>query len=90
MNFSGFWINKQSDELIKLTGPHGGDNYTLEYDHNGNEFQTIETIPIYISNDKHALLAHSKKFGRCDIFILSPECFRIGDEIFEKHNQKKE
>ncbi len=59
MNFSGIWINKQSDELIKLSGTNGSDEYLLEYSHNGNDFQNSEIISIYLSNEQHALYASS-------------------------------
>jgi len=88
MNFSGLWINKQTGEIIKLSGPHGSDDYILEYGHDGNDFKLTETVPIYHSDDKHALLAHSEKFGRRDIFKINSERFQIGDEVFEKYKQR--
>ena len=89
MNFYGLWVNKQTGEIIKLSGPNDGDDYILEYDFNGNDFSVRETISIYHTNSKHALLAHSEKFGRRDIFKISPECFQIGDLIFEKYDPKE-
>lgn len=90
MNFSGIWINKQNGELIKLSGPNGSDYYELEYDYKGNDFQNSERIPIYLTFGQHALLDHSIKFGKRDIFILGPNRIRIGEEIFNRQISDKE
>ena len=87
MNFNGFWQNRTTKELIKLTSQPESDDYSLEYD---NDLKTFETIQIFISNSKHALLPYSNKFGRRDIFILSPDSIKIGDIIFDKFVNKNE
>jgi hypothetical protein len=78
MIFNGIWQNRNSGEIIKIFGPIGGDEYWFEYD------DSKEKVPIFISNADHALLVNSKKFGRNDIFIISPNTFRIGSEIFDR------
>lgn len=82
MIFNGIWQKRDSDEIIRISGPIGGDEYWLEYDH----FR--EKVMIFISNSNHALLVSSKKFGRNDIFILSPDIFKIGSEVFERKLDK--
>lgn len=84
LKFEGIWISKNNGEIIELSGPNGGDDYILEYEHNGNNFQKTENISIYHTNDKHARL-HSEKFTKRDIFRISSERFQIGKDVFEKH-----
>jgi len=81
MNFNGFWKNSITKELIKITSQHESDSYILEYD---NDFKTFETIQIFITNSKHALLPFSEKFGKQDIFIISPDNIKIGSIIFDR------
>jgi len=86
MSFNGIWQNRTTKELIILTNQPESDDYTLEYD---NDFKISETIQIFVSNSKHALLPYSNKFGRQDISILSPDSIKIGDIIFDRHVNNK-
>lgn len=88
MNFTGLWINKENNEIIKLTKFNHLDDYTLEYDFDGLNFKSSEIVSIYNSNEKHALLISPKKFGRNDIIILGINNFQIGEMMFEKKDEK--
>ena len=90
MKFNGLWKNRANGELIEFTGPKGSDEYFLEYDKFENTFMTSETVQIFISNKNHALLPHSKKFGRSNIFILSPDSYRIGNTIYDRYLDREE
>jgi hypothetical protein len=78
MKFSGIWQNRYTNEEIKIFGPLGSDDYWLEYDNDK------ERIFIFRSNEKHALLTDSKKFGRTDIFIISSNIIKIGSIVFDR------
>ena len=82
MIFRGTWSNQTNNELIRITGPNGSDEYFLEYDFDGHDFKSKEEIPIYISSKDHALLANSTKFGRSDIRIIDKDSFSIKEELF--------
>jgi len=76
------WKYERDNDLFSLTGTNNFDEYFLEYSIN-NETIT-ETINIFISNEKHALLADSKKFGRTDIFIFDNNTVEINKKTYKR------
>ena len=86
MNFTGLWIDKQTNETIKISYLNGADEYLLEYEYEKNEFKRSENIQIFCSDKKHALLSDSEKFGRQDISIRSQELIQIGKIRYHKYS----
>jgi len=81
MGFQGLWKIADTDETLMINGPLGSDQYTFEYSING---QSDERLSIFLSNDKQALLANSKVYGRSNITIIDGDSFFIGDQRFTR------
>lgn len=84
MNINGCWQNRETKEIIKFFGIQGTDEYLLEYD---KDFNTSERVQIFKSDNNHALLVNSNKFGRQNI-IYSTNKIIIGEIEFDKHQEK--
>lgn len=89
MKFNGLWKNRTNGEFIEFTGPQESDEYFLEYDEPENSFRS-EKVQIFITNENHALLTYSEKFGRSDISILSPDSYEIRGNVFDRCSNREE
>ena len=76
------WKCKGSDDLFSLKSTANSDEYFLEYSIDNESI--IETIGIFISNEKHALLVYSNKFGRTDISILDKDNIVINNKQYQR------
>lgn len=88
MKFEGIWVNPNNNDRIQIYGPLGGDDYDLEYNFNGEIYLNKESVSIYLSDEKHALLTNSEKFGRGDINIFEKDKISICRQIFIKNKKK--
>ena len=84
MKISGLWKNEKNNEVIKISGPFGSDEYTLEYELINNEFQKSDELQLFISNDKHIHIAKSEKFISKDIFIINPDLFKVDNQLYKR------
>ncbi|MCF8371986.1 MAG: hypothetical protein K9H64_10210 [Bacteroidales bacterium] len=83
MSFQGTWKNINTGDLIRLLELPKGDVYLLEYDYDGQTFQTEEEVSIYISNPIRAHIPDSIRFGRSEIHVESEKRIIINNEIYE-------
>jgi hypothetical protein len=82
----GNWKCEEINDLISINATSNDDEYLLEY--KLNEENVSELIDIFFSNDKHALLKASKKFGRINIFILNDHTIKINNKVYKKMNYR--
>jgi hypothetical protein len=76
------WKCDKDNDSFSLNGTKNFDEYILEY---AVDNETItEPISIFISNQKHALLVSSNRFGRTDIFIFDDNTIEINKKTYKR------
>jgi hypothetical protein len=81
MDFTGRWKFDEMDETLKISCPSGSELHIFTY---SSKSKTNENVAIFLSNHRYARLAHSKIFGRADIFIIDIDTFLIDDQKFTR------
>ncbi len=87
MSLSGTWKHRLSSKTLEIFGPlpEGGDSYYLKYyDEIEDKEFCNEKVQIFITNENHALLAHSEFFGRQDVYFVSKDCIRFKGLFFDR------
>lgn len=76
------WKCDKDNDSFSLTGTNIFDEYILEYSIDNETIK--EPINIFITNEKHALLVNSNRFGRTDIFIFDDNTIEINKKTYKK------
>ena len=79
MEFKGTWDIEGTNETLKISGPIGEDQYFFEF---SNKSKADEKVSIFPTNERYALLAKSKVYGRADVFIYDKNTFAIDEQKF--------
>lgn len=79
---NGFWECKMTNDRVSIKAAETSDEYWLEY--TIDEETVSERIQIFFSNENHAHVSLSKKFGQADIHLPNDHTFKINDQVFTK------
>lgn len=87
MKYTGYWINKITNEEINFTLYVGTDNYLLQWKRIDGEFKKEQKVQISITNNQLSHLPFSERFGETIIHNIDSNTIIVGGEKFVRKKE---
>ena len=84
MDYTGIWKHHKTGEEIRIRNLRDTDDYILEWEKSGRDYNMKQKIHISIGNNNHSHLPFSDRFGEGIMINIDSNTIEINEERFNR------